>query len=381
MPGRGRIFYVAGAGIAGLTLALALAKFGAHVVVLEKSGGLSEFGAGLQISPNARKVLDGLGLSEAIAAASIEPQGIDLCLPGRERPLVTLALGEAMRARFGAPYAVMHRADLGQVLLRATRRFANIDVVFTAGNWQVEQGERGVSVSFAGRSGRADAFIGADGVHSPTRRKLLGGPEASYVGKVAWRALLPLHRLAGVLAEDRVTVLFGRAHHAVCYPLPHRGQMNLALFAAAPLPGAPAVPPVNPGRDQRLAQILAQEADWTSWPLYTVEAPTWSRGAVGLVGDAAHAMLPFQAQGAAMAIEDAAVLAPLLVQHSATEAFERYEKLRRARVERVARTSQANGRIFHMGWPGSMARNVVIRASGPLGQLRRLGWLYGYDVT
>ena len=130
MPGSGRTYYVAGAGIAGLTLALALAKFGATVVVLERNATISEFGAGLQISPNARKILNDLGLDEALAACSLEPTGIDIYPWRRPAPLVTLELGIIMRARFGAAYAVMHRADLADALYKACRRFANIDMLF-----------------------------------------------------------------------------------------------------------------------------------------------------------------------------------------------------------------------------------------------------------
>src|SRR5690606_36497788 len=130
MPASGRTVFIAGAGIAGLTLALALAKFGASVVILERLGGVAELGAGLQVSPNARRVLDRLGLDRQVAARSFEPDGIDVYPRGAEKPLVTLALGETARERYGLPYAVMHRADLADLLHRACRRFASIDIVF-----------------------------------------------------------------------------------------------------------------------------------------------------------------------------------------------------------------------------------------------------------
>ena len=135
MPGTGRTYYIAGAGIAGMTLALALAKFGASVVILERSQIISEFGAGLQVSPNARKILDNLGLGDAIAARSLEPAGIDIYPWRRPDPLVTLELGAVMRQRFGAPYVVMHRADLADALYKACRRFANIDILFGVRGW------------------------------------------------------------------------------------------------------------------------------------------------------------------------------------------------------------------------------------------------------
>ncbi|HUH75977.1 MAG TPA: FAD-dependent monooxygenase [Devosia sp.] len=391
MPGTGQIYLVAGAGISGLTLALALAKFGAKVVVLERASAISEFGAGLQISPNARLVLDRLGLNEAIAAHSLEPVGIDIYPFRGTTPLVTLELGAAMRERFGSPYAVMHRADLAGALYQATRRFANIDIQFGVRHWDAISTPQGVSVTFEEADGhrrtvRGKAFVGADGVHSHTRRKLLNGPDADYRQRVAWRTLLPFDSVGGQLALDRVSVLFAPGYHAVCYPLPHRQQVNIALFAKAPQEQSEAgTNPPLPRRSSpspRLKPILdAARDNWTPWPLYTVETPHWHAGNIGIIGDAAHAMLPFQAQGAAMGIEDAAVLAPLLVRATdAQNAFASFAAMRQPRVARVAHTSQANGRIFHMVWPFSAARNMVIAMQGSRGHLRRLEWLYGHDA-
>lgn len=391
MPGTGRTYYVIGAGISGLTLALALAKFGATVVVLERGPFLSQFGAGLQISPNARRILDRLGLADALTARSLEPPGIDIYPFGAQSPLVTLELGEAIRQRFGAPYAVMHRADLADLLYKASRRFANIDILFGVRGWDVASHARGVTVAIdeasgMSRTGRGHALIGADGVHSQTRTKVLGGPAATYRGRVAWRTLLPFEAVARHLALDRVSVLFGPGYHLVCYPLPHRRQVNMALFATSPhdrseAGTAPALRP-NQTRSPRMAALLeAAGQSWTPWPLYIVETAHWHNGNIGVVGDAAHAMLPFQAQGAAMGIEDAAALATLLMSEPDAEiAFATFERQRRARVERVARVSRANGSIFHMGWPLSLARNLVIAAQGSRGHLRRLAWLYGHDA-
>jgi salicylate hydroxylase len=391
MSGIGRTYYVAGAGIAGLTLALALAKFGAAVVVLERSPTLSEFGAGLQISPNARKVLNALGLDEALTARSLEPAGIDIYPYRRSSPLVTLELGAIMRQRFGASYTVMHRADLADALYKACRRFANIDILFGVRGWDVVSHARGVTVSIdeangQTRTGRALAFIGADGVHSRTRLEILGGPAARYGQRVAWRTLLPFDSAAGQIALDRVSVLFAPGYHMVCYPLPHRRQVNLALFSKVPLDasqfGTRPMLPKTMWQSPRIDVLLAAAGDsWTPWPLHTVETSRWHAGNIGLVGDAAHAMVPFQAQGAAMSIEDAAVLAPLLVTETSAEtAFEKYQQLRLSRVSRVARTSAANGRIFHMPWPLSLARNAAIGLQGRQGHLGRLAWIYGYEV-
>lgn len=390
MHAAGRTIHVAGAGISGLTLALALAKFGARVVVIERSRAIQEYGAGLQVSPNARHVLDRLGLDEALSALSFEPKGIDVYRFGAERPLVTLELGELMRRRFSAPYAVMHRADLVEILYRACRRFANIEIVFGVDSIAAETTGKGAAVTFsmAGnppRQGRGFAFVGADGVHSETRTRALRGPAADRLSYTAWRTLLPLDALGPAFARERTSLLLGPGFHAVLYPLPHRDKLNVVAFSPMRERAGQGARPDMPAAARRsplFAQLLNYDAEWGLWPLATVEAACWHAGNIGLMGDAAHAMLPFQAQGAAMAIEDAAILAPLLVtEPSAESAFRRYEAVRRPRVARVARLSRSNGRAFHLPWPASRVRDAVIAAQGARGHLARLGWLYGYDAA
>lgn len=389
--GAPRTVYIAGAGIAGLTLALALAKFGLHVVVLERNASISEFGAGLQISANARKVLDSLGLSEAIAARSFAPEGIDIFPDGREKPFQTLTLGKAINARFGAPYAVMHRADLVDALHAAAKRFANIDIVFSVADFALERSGNGLTVSAQEPDGKIRkakpfAFVGADGVRSATRTRYLGGPAARYTGKVAWRALVAPEALSDVLDLERTSLLLNPRFHLVVYPLPHRNAVNLALFTQEKERDLSVLdqrsPRIKSSEDRRLTRILDSVGEgWTPWVLSSVETPLWHDGPIGLIGDAAHAMLPFQAQGAAMGIEDAAVLAPLLAASPTAEhAFSRFASLRQDRVKRVQQVSARNGRIFHMGFPFSVARNTIIRAEGPQGHFRRLDWLYGYDA-
>jgi salicylate hydroxylase len=391
----GRTIYIAGAGIAGLTLALALAKFGATVVLLERNKQVQELGAGLQLSPNARRILNQLGLDRQVQQRSFEPKGIDIYPFRAKEPLTTLRLGSAMTERFGAPYAVMHRADLADLLYRSCRRFANIDILFNVPTFDVVSHARGVSAIVdegpgAARSTTAFAFVGADGVRSHTRTGVIGGPEAEYAGAIAWRTTLPATALEGIVAPDKVSVLFGPGYHAVCYPLPYRKQFNIALFLpekekiafGEKMPREPA-PPWAALRSRQFDAIMAAAAGaWGYWPLFTVETGTWHSGGIGLVGDAAHAMLPFQAQGAAMAIEDAAILAPLLMtEPTAESAFTRYAAMRQARIERVRKLSAANAFAFHLEWPFTLARDAVIAMQGATGHMRRLAWLYGYDAA
>ncbi len=395
MAANGRTIYIAGAGIAGLTLALALAKFGATIVVLERTRELETAGAGIQISPNARCVLDRLGLSRELCQYAFVPQAIDIYPFRRQKPLISLELGDVVHKRFGAPYAVIHRADLAKILFNACRRFANIDIQFGVRSFDLAIHARGLSVSVEeadrqARTARPFAFVGADGVHSRTRTALLGGPEAKYTGYVAWRSMIPISMLKDILNPDRTSLLWAPGFHAVAYPHHHHDRFNVALFTRETLDDPKKIMPVlGPSlpsmvlKSQRIETIVENAIEgWRMWPLNGVSTPNWYNGPVGLIGDAAHAMLPFQAQGAAMGIEDAAILAPLLVtEPDAESAFSRFQAARQKRVERVKRISARNGMIYHMEWPFTIARNLVVKAQGTKAHFKRLDWLYGYDPS
>jgi len=385
-----RLVYIAGAGISGLTLALALARFGLRVVVLERNEAVSEVGAGIQISPNARKILDRLGLGEALYEYGFEPAGIDVIPSGRIQPIQTLGLGEAVRTRFGAPYAVIHRGDLAQALFEATKRFANIEVLFGVENFSVRPTEAGVAVSYTqtGRapvSGPGFAFVGADGVNSTTRSEALSLPEAQPAGVTAWRVLAKPADLGNGIRPDRTTLLLAPRHHMVIYPLPRRRMVNLVLLSARRRDQAVSDEPGMPGdSDHKVIATLLHRtgARWTPWTIRTHPRHAYGEGPIALVGDAAHAMLPFQAQGAAMGIEDAATLATLLATApNPSFATLRYRALREDRVRRVAELSKRNGDIFHMGWPVARARDAVIALGGPEAHLKRLGWVYGFEIA
>jgi len=306
-----------------------------------------------------------------------------------------LGFGATAQQRFGSPYAVAHRADLAQALFQACKRFANIDFLFGVQDFDVEPHARGVAVSVDEKNGRSRiarpfAFIGADGVHSITRTKMLGGPKARYTGYVAWRTLLPMDAVGDSLDCDNTSLFCGPGFHAVAYPLPHRKQVNIAVFSRRPArkliadePPRRIDAPTSMMQWKPLKAILTAAGEtWTYWPLYSVKTREWFRGPVGIVGDAAHAMLPFQTQSAAMAIEDAAILAPLLMTEPDGEsAFARFQALRQQRVARVARVSASNGRIFHLRWPASFARDLVLATRGEFAHLDRLAWLYGYDPS
>lgn len=390
-----RSIYIAGAGIAGLTLALALARRGFSVVVLEREANPSPFGAGLQLSPNARLLLNRLGLDEALKKVSFEPPCLDVYPFGRGKPVRSLEFGQAAATRYGIPYAVIHRADLHQVLLAAARRSASIEVLWSIRQLDLVRHARGISMGVelpdhSALNVRPHAFVGADGVNSTTRTDLLGGQAAKYSGFVAWRALVAEAQLAGLVPLDRTCLYWGPGFHAVTYPLPHQMQVNVVLVTSLKAKRAfHATPPPRPKidrwylrRSQVFGDLMKIMGDkWTFWPVFTVRAPSWHDGPVGLVGDAAHAMLPFHAQGAAMAIEDAVVLADeLAARPSADEAFAAYAHRRRRRVERVRALSARNGAVFHMPWPLTLGRNFVVANRAPDAHLANLDWLYGFDA-
>ncbi len=192
--------------------------------------------------------------------------------------------------------------------------------------------------------------------------------------------------MKGQLDLDHTSLLWGPGFHAVTYPHPRRHVINVALFCKEPpssdmKPGiaAPRLPRAATTCPRFSAIIDSSEGGWKKWPLYGVRASRWHKGPVGLVGDAAHAMLPFQAQGAAMAIEDAAVLAPLLAgKTDPDDALKEYHALRRGRVKKVMAISASNGGIYHLPAPLSYARDAVVFAQGPTAHLKRLAWIYGY---
>jgi 2-polyprenyl-6-methoxyphenol hydroxylase-like FAD-dependent oxidoreductase len=394
-PGQ-RTVYVAGAGIAGLTLALALAKRGFAVVILEREPRPNPLGAGLQLSPNARLILDRLGLGDALAAVAFEPPALDVYPFARKTPLTSLAFGETASRRYRAPYAVIHRAGLHDVLLTAARRSTNIEILWSIRRVDLVHHARGISMGIELPDRRAFnvrpyAYVGADGVWSKTRIDLLDGPNAKFSGYVAWRALIAEAQLAGLIPLDRTCLFWGPGFHAVTYPLPAEGKLNVALFTRLGAKRAfSANPPTRPRIDKwylrrskvfgELFKIMGDK--WTFWPVSTVETRRWHEGPVGLIGDAAHAMLPFQAQGAAMAIEDAAVLAAeMTVADRPDEAFTVFENKRRKRVERVRALSRRNGRVFHLPWPVSQARNLAVVNREADAHLAELDWLYGFDAT
>lgn len=394
-----RTIVIAGAGVGGLTAALALAARGFRIVVLEKAERLEEVGAGLQLSPNASRVLVELGLTERLKLRAVTPEALCIMSARAGGEVLRMPLGEAASARAGAPYWVVHRADLQSALAGAVADHPDIDLKLGATFEDVAPHAKGLTVVHRSgtirRSDLASALIGADGVWSTVRQHLFPEVQPRFSGLIAWRGTLDATQLPKDFTARRVQLWMGPNAHLVAYPIAGGRQINVV----AVLPGtwnrpgwstqgdpfevmdafaAPRWPP--PAR-----MMLTAVDNWRKWALFSVpDGCPWSQGPVALLGDAVHAMLPFAAQGAGMAIEDAAVLAQHLSLEAAgsaagiAAALKQYGRARQARVRRVQRTARQQGRIYHLSGPLAIARDLAIRALGPERMLARQDWIYGW---
>ena len=394
-----RTIVIAGAGIGGLTAALALAARGFRIVVLEKAERLEDIGAGLQLSPNASRVLVELGLTERLKLRAVVPEAVSIMSARAGGELLRMPLGEAAANRAGAPYWVVHRADLQAALAGAVADHPDVELKLGATFEDVAPHAKGLTVVHRSgtirRSDLASALIGADGIWSTVRQHLFPEVQPRFSGLIAWRGTLDATQLPKDYTGRRVQLWMGANAHLVAYPIAGGRQINVV----AVLPGtwnrpgwstpgdpfevmdafaAPRWPPTA-------RMMLATVDSWRKWALFGVpEGCPWSKGPAALLGDAVHAMLPFAAQGAGMAIEDAAVLAQHLNAETAesaadiTAALKQYGRARQARVRRVQRTARQQGRIYHLSGPLALARDLAIRALGPDRMLARQDWIYGW---
>jgi len=393
-----RTIVVAGAGIGGLTAALALAAKGFRVVVLEKAERLEEAGAGLQLSPNASRILVELGLKERLSARAVTPDAISIMSARSGGEIARLPLGEAASFRAGAPYWVVHRADLQSALQAHVNDNPDIELRLGCQFEDVVTHAKGLTVGQ--RSGMtrqqepALALVGADGVWSAVRHQLFPEVQPQFSGLIAWRGTIEATQLPREYTSKRVQLWMGSNAHLVAYPISGGRQINVVAILpdtwnrpgwSAPGDAMEIKNAFTPRHWPGPARMMISAVDgWRKWALFTVpDGGDWSSGAMTLLGDAAHAMLPFAAQGAAMAIEDAAVLAQCLAgtgENTAAipAALKRYAGLRRARVMRMQRNAQRNGKIYHLGGMAALARDLFIRGIGPRRMLARQDWIYDW---
>ncbi len=389
---RSRTIVIAGAGIGGLTAALALTRAGFRAVVLEQAARLDETGAGIQLSPNATRVLFDLGLGARLRPLAVAPEAIRVVNGASGRDIVRVPLGLTAAQRYGAPYWVIHRADLQAVL--AITIAESPDVTLRLGtrveNFAVHQ--HGITVEVRGTQGLRDeqciALIGADGLWSTLRSRLGERRATHFAHRTAWRAVVPAAGLTDEFRESVTGLWLGRDAHLVHYPVKGGREINIVAIVRDDWhePGWSA-----PGRQGELAArfagfapqaraLIAVPDRWQKWALFDRRpGRPRTRDPVTLIGDAAHPMLPFLAQGGAMAIEDAAVLASCLgPDEDVVRALRTYERTRRTRVARAQREARRNSWRYHLSGPLGFARNAVLSALGGENLLRRYDWLYGW---
>lgn len=384
---------IAGGGIGGLCAAIALCRVGFEVEVVERAPALKEVGAGLQMSPNATMGLAALGVLEAVASVSSMPETLEMRIGRTGQKVFSIPIAKEARSRYGAPYLHVHRADLLEVLHRAAL-FAGAQVRLGARVSAYVQDGPSLRVGLdTGKILPCDLLVGADGVRSTVQRQMLGELTPRFTGAVAWRMTVPAD-VAPDLPHAAV-VWAGAGKHAVTYRI-RRGQLiNFVgvtehkewMSESWDQLGDPVELAHAFGNwSGPIPDIIASAPFCFSWALFDRDPlPRWSDERVTLLGDACHPMPPFQAQGAAMAIEDAIVLAKCLHAGGVSpEALNLYEKLRKPRTSKILASARANMGVFHRS-------NAVTQAAtyGPMRLADRLfpsfvrsrqDWIYGYDV-
>jgi len=383
---------IAGAGIGGLSAALAIARTGIHVDVLEQAQQLEEAGAGIQLSPNATRILTDLGLAERLKATVVAPDAIRVMNAGNAREIVRIPLGQKAEARYGAPFWVIHRADLQAALAEAVR--AHTDITLSLGT-RVEDyvvHANGVTVQTRkfGQIGeqQCGVLIGADGLWSAVRSRLRRERPPIFRHRTAWRALVPAADVLPLWRQPVVHLWLGREAHLVHYPV--KGGALINIVAIADDEWQATTWNAVGSREEVLRRfsrwdwaeqaraLLGVPEHWAKWALYDRKKPHRGRGPVALIGDAAHPMLPFLAQGAAMAIEDGAVLAAHLSRQPdrPVRALRAYEKERARRTRRAQKAARRQGRIYGRFGPEGAIRNLVMKWLGGDKLLARYDWVY-----
>ena len=387
-----RPFVVSGAGIAGLTAALQLANRGYSVQLLEKKEGFETTGAGIQLSPNAMAVFRDMGLDATIGMICDEPRDISVRTLRSDTPLSRIRLNGGMFNQFVSKYRVVKRSSLHSLLLSHCQKNPFIELFTQKQVVEFAIHQRGITVMVEDTtSGKlkeihAAGLLAADGIWSEIRTKQLGLTAPKYTGKVAWRGLLNQKNLSDKSLLERTSVWLDKDRHVVCYPVENGRYLNIVAITYEPQASENAgltIPKTEiarrfSGANTLLKEIFASEIVWTGWPLYaTNSVSTLSRELVTLLGDAAHPMVPFAAQGGAMAIEDAAVIGKCLEEaDTVEEAFSNYERRRKKRVNKIMAFSRNNGDIYHMSGITAMLRNIAMFLTPSSLIALRQRWIY-----
>lgn len=380
---------IAGAGIVGLTLALTLARHGHQSTLLEAFEAPAEIGAGLQVPPNATRVLAALGVLDALQTRAMAPQAVCLGDALSGTILMSMDVREST-----SPWLTAHRAHLHGVLHDAAVAEPLITLRTGVRVQSASQSADGVTVTAETVHGGhlhldGICLIGADGMWSKTRAGVIGATAPQLTGRIAMRAVVPSLDDA---SENRVVAWMAPDSHLVTYPMRNAETRNLVAIirAAGSSEGwdekaeDDALSALGHALSRTAHADLVGHANWTRWTLAQVDpGSAWSDGRIGLIGDAAHGIEPFAAQGAAMAIEDGYVMGRLLADYpdNPIAAFAAFDTARRDRIRQVAKRTQFNRSIYHLSGPMRHARNLALRVRSGASFLSDLDWLYGFDVT
>ncbi len=381
---------IAGGGIGGLAAALGLAGKGIPSLVLEKAAELGEIGAGIQLGPNAFHAFDALGVGDAARAMAVFIDRLRLMDAMAGEEITHIDLGEAFRRRFGNPYAVIHRGDLHGVFLRACRASPLIALSTASEVTGYDQDGAGVAARLAsGERVAGTALIGADGLWSNVRKQVVGDGPPRVSGHTTYRSVIPTEQMPEDLRWNAATLWAGPKCHLVHYPLSGWKLFNLVVTyhndAAEPVAGKPvSFDEVMRGFTHihpRAQAIIRHGTDWKLWVLCDREpVANWVDGRVALLGDAAHPMLQYMAQGACMAMEDAVCLAAMLEAHPGRieAGLAAYRDRRVLRTARVQLQSRAIGEhVYHPAGVHASLRNAIMSARSSAEWYDGLAWLYG----
>jgi salicylate hydroxylase len=390
----GNAVLIAGGGIGGLALAIALDRRGIPSTILERSARFSEAGAGIQIGPNGTRLLAQLGVAARLEPHVGRPAGLAVRNAASGAKQGILPLGDWIAARHGAPYWTVHRGDLQAALLAVAENLPRITIRLGVEVDSFTETSSGVTVrTSSGDAIQGTVLVGADGLWSAIRRQISGTALPGSSRRSAARTVIATADLPAGIAHDHVGVWMGQRVHVVHYPVRGGSETALAILADEPwsVPGwgedVPAADAMRPcqGMAPLLLDLLARGQTWRKWSLFD-PAPLerWSTARATLLGDAAHPILPFLAQGAVMAIEDGIVLADQLAAAVAgpggnlPAALVAYETQRRPRTRKVQDTARRNGQIYHLTGLAAAARDLALRAVPPAQMMARYDWLYGW---
>lgn len=381
---------IVGGGIGGLAAALALARRGHRAVVLERADEFSEIGAGIQLAPNGLHALDRLGLGGAVCVRAVHIDELRFMDGVTGAHVASMPLTGVYRHRFGNPYVVVHRGELHRLLLEACRhRSEAIDLRAGSRATGYRQDSFGATVLLAGGERvTGDAVIGADGIHSAIRRQLVGDGAPRVAGITVYRTVMPMERVPEELRRNAVTWWAGPGRHFVHYAIAGGRYLNLAPSVENGVTEPFAAVPVDRERVRGTFAALAPAAqrllalgeDWKSWALVDRDpVDRWTDGRVTLLGDAAHPMLHYAAQGACQALEDAVVLGDLLDDEVETipDRLEKYNAERRDRTARITHAARASTQLWHPAGAEAKARNEMLSALSGTDLHDHVAWMHG----